>query len=583
MQYLLREAPGAQDCGERHADTDVYCAKRGTSLVQVPLVVVVSIIVAGLVAFLIAGFVGYAARVCIQGDPRTTILEAGQRVCWHDPWYHFLYLKEPWPLFIWFSGLMVLIQVAVLRAHLRRLITTLAVTAVSILTVAVVYLLGPQYIEDLLIKNPTGLVYQPWLYALINFGVLGAFLVDSLRRWLRYGATELNPERSQELRHADPNRSMALRRAKIGELFSGDLIAGMLLSAVLAFVFTVPFLQLLYGVAGVGVFNCGSNLITPAIHPIAGATHANPCPVPYIKGVPNSAPQDVLLFFGRNLNLIDTFIAITCFVPGIGVLAVTAFIRGLGPLSRATSPASSLSVAGANARGQDVAGQVGMAVFDALSEALRRYILPYARRALLSLRNILWPLLILIGSFSFALCGRYIAQYLHHYDPTYYCDSALKIDHCQAPNNLTYLALALAFGFTGFFTTVASAALLMMSSRVFANTMQLLSRIGYVLLLTFWLFALALFGLNWFLLDTGLVPTSLAVPPAQGTGLCQAQSWQLMLAPPHAQCAQPFSVSWLTAISFGVLVISVAVLLPRLRAGFPGRVAARAATVPLGQ
>ncbi|HEY7982725.1 MAG TPA: hypothetical protein VID73_01070, partial [Ktedonobacterales bacterium] len=331
-----------------------------------------------------------------------------------------------------------------------------------------------------------------------------------------------------------------------------------------------------------GLFDCGANLISPAIHHVTGSkTSVQSCPV-----VPGAHSvllvSNVIPFFGgHTINLIDTVMAVACFVPGIGVLAVTAFIRGLDPLSRATSPASSLAVAGPNARGQDVAGQVGMAVFDALNEALRRYILPYARRAVLSLRNILWPLLILIGSFSFALSGRFIQYYLHHYDPTYYCDPLLKIANCHAPNNLTYLVLAVAFGLTGFFTTVAAAALVMMSSRVFVNTMQLLSRIGYVLLLTFWLFALALFGLNWFLLDTGIVPTSLALPPAIGTPLCQAPTWQLMLAPPHAQCAQPFSVSWLTGISFGALVIAVIVLLPRLRAGFPARVATRAAAAPL--
>jgi hypothetical protein len=567
MQLLLRDAPGAEDCGERHADTDVYCEKRGTSLVQFPLVAVISIIVAGLAAFMVAGFVGYTARVCIAGDPRTTLPSGG---CWHDPWYQFLYLKEPWPLYIWFSILMVLIQVVVLRAHLRRLMMTLVVTALSILIVAIVYLVGPGAVEDFLLKDHSGLVYQPATYALLNFGLLAAFVVDSLRRWLIYGSTELNPQR-QDLQAADPNRSMALRRAKIGELISGDLIAGMVLSAVLAIVFSDGFLKTLYGVAGGSIFNCGANLIAPVFHQ-GGQT----CPLDPKYHVLTVSPF-VPLFGAHTINLIDTVTAVACFVPGIGVLAITAFIRGLDPLSRATSPATSLVVSGPNARGQDVAGQVGLAVFEALNEALRRYILPYARRAVLSLRNILWPLLILIGSFSFALAGRFIQYYLHHYDPTYYCDPLLKIANCQAPNTLTYLGLALAFGATGFITTVASAALLMMSSRVFTNTMELLGRVGYVLLLTFWLFALALFGFNWFLLDVGLVPRSLSVPPAVAAPLCQAPTWQLMLAPPHPQCAQPFSISYLTAFSFGVLLIAVVVVLPRLRAGFPGRVAARAA------
>jgi hypothetical protein len=217
-----------------------------------------------------------------------------------------------------------------------------------------------------------------------------------------------------------------------------------------------------------------------------------------------------------------------------------------------------------------------MAVLNALRESVERYILPYARRTVLSLRSILWPVLIVIASFSFALCARFIQYYLHHYDPTYFCSRYLNLTHCQPTNINTYLALALTFGAVGFLGTIASAALLMVSGRVFSNTLALVGRLGFVVLLTFWMFSLALFGFNWFLLDTGLVPTSLALPPGAGTALCQAPSWQLMLAPPHPQCAQPFSLSWLTAVSFGVLLIAVAALLPRLRASTPATVAIRA-------
>ena len=122
MQYLLRELPGAQACGESHVSTDVYCTKRRISLVQFPLTITLGIIVTGIIAFLLAGFLGYAVGVCQQGDLATTILENGQRVCWHDPWYRVLYLKEPWPLYLWFSGLMVLLQIAILRAQVRRFV-----------------------------------------------------------------------------------------------------------------------------------------------------------------------------------------------------------------------------------------------------------------------------------------------------------------------------------------------------------------------------------------------------------------------------------------------------------------------------
>src|SRR5262249_34801084 len=152
-----------------------------------PLVAVVSVIVTGILAFLITGFIGYGYRECYAVIPGSTVSVAGKVGCFQDPWVHVLYLKEPWPLYLWFSMLMVLIEVAVLRAHLRRLIITLVVTLLSILIVAIVYLVGPQAVEDWLIKYPTGLVYQSATYVLLNFGLLGAFIVDSLRRWLLYG------------------------------------------------------------------------------------------------------------------------------------------------------------------------------------------------------------------------------------------------------------------------------------------------------------------------------------------------------------------------------------------------------------
>ncbi len=571
MQYVLRELPDAQTCGEDHAATDIYCGKRRISLVQFPLTIILGFIATGIIALLLAGFLGYVANVC---GSAATIVENGKTVCWHDPWYRVLSLKEPWPLYLWFSGLMVLLQVSILRSQLRRLVLTLVVTAVSILIVAIVYLLGPGAVEQYFISYPDGLIYNPLTYTLLNFGLILAFIIDSVRRWLGYGRTELNPARMQDLQSADPSRSLALRRAKIGELVSGDLIAGMVLCAVLAIAFTPSFLQGFFALISGTTFDCGASIGTPTIVHIASSTTAH-CPIP---GPHNSVTVGAWfpLLGGKLIWQIDRFIAVLCLVPGIGVLANTAFIRGLDPLARAASPGSSLVTQPGDTTGQVVAGQVGMAVLDALREALQRYILPYARRTVLSLRNVLWPALVLIGSFSFALCARFIQYYLHHYDPTFYCSPDLNLAHCQLANPYTYLAFAAAFGVAGFACTILSVALLVASGRIVSNTLRFLGRVGFVVLLTFWMFALALFGLNWFLLDTGLVPTALAVPPSQGAALCQYPSWRLMLAPPHPQCAQPFSVSWVTAISFAALIVAVLALLPRVRAGLPASVAIRA-------
>jgi hypothetical protein len=253
----------------------------------------------------------------------------------------------------------------------------------------------------------------------------------------------------------------------------------------------------------------------------------------------------------------------------VGVLANTAFIRGLGPLSGVSQEGHATTALqtpdSPSPRAEDVAGRVGMSILDTLLEALEHYILPYVRSAALSLRNILWPLLILVASFSFALCSRFIQYYLHHYDPTYNCNPALKLPDCHPTNTVTYLELAVIFGVVGFLCTVFSVALLLLSGRVVSNSLRFLGRIGGGVLLALWMFSFALFGFNWFLLDTGTVPHSLTVPAPQSAGLCQIPSWQIMLAPTDPACRQPFSLSWVTAISFAALILAVFYLVLRLR------------------
>jgi hypothetical protein len=365
---------------------------------------------------------------------------------------------------------------------------------------------------------------------------------------------------------ADPSHSIHMRRAKMGELISGDLIAGMILCGVLSIVFSPWFVRGLLSIAGGTEFNCGG--VT---------TVTTPCPVPgphnalFVQG-------PIPLLAGHFIFQIDSFLAGLCFVPGVAVLANTAFLRGLTPLAAngSSHPRATLAGSGSGSTG-DVTAQVGLAILDSLREAIRRYILPYARRAMLSLRNIVWPLLVLVASFSLALCARYVQYYLHHYDPTYGCAQAY-VDYvnrltgggfeCTPVPAVSHLELAVAFGVVGLVCAVVSCALLLTSMRVVTNTFRLLRRIGTVSLLTFWMFALALFGFNWLLLDLGLVPPSLSLPSAAGANMCVAPSWQLMLTPPNAVCAQPFTPSWLTSISFGLMLVALIVLVLRLNTRF---------------
>lgn len=579
MQYVIHELTGPDRCGEQHADTDVYCAEQHTARISFSLPLVATVVGTGVVAVLLAGFLGYFS--CLPVYLNLLPLHPGAQRCPGDFWSntHFLYLNEPWPLFLWFSGLMLLLQVAILRHHLKSLIAMLIITVISIVIVAVVYVLGVDALRKYLVDPPNGLIYQPWAYALLNFGIIAAFLVDSIRRWIGYRNNELSSASMEALMRADPNRSIHLRRAKMGELISGDLIAGMILCGVLSIVFSPWFMRGVLGLAGSTEFNCGG--VT---------TVTTPCPVP---GPHNSlfVQGAIPLLSGHYIFAIDSFLAGLCFVPGVAVLANTAFLRGLTPLGASGSSAAGRTALAGNGSTGDVTAQVGMAVLDALREAIQRYILPYARRAMLSLRNIVWPLLVLVASFSLALCARYIQYYLHHFDPTYGCDPhyVLYVERlnkqpfaCTPVTDVSHLELAVGFAVAGLICAVVACALLLMSMRVITNSFRLLRRLGTIGLLTFWMFALALFGFNWLLLDLGVVPTSLSLPGPFGADQCVAPSWQLMLAPPSSLCAQPFTPTWLTAISFGGTVLGLFVLVLRLRTNFYS-LRTRAAAQPAAQ
>jgi hypothetical protein len=598
MRYLVQDAADPSLCGEEHEPTDLYCVPLRQSLVRYQLLLTVGLIATGVVALLLTGFVGYyyCPLIQINGQLYCTSFQA-------DRWYHVLFLSEPWPLYLWLSAIMVLLQVSILRsAALRsRLIATLVMTLISIGVVAYVYFNGQGKVARYLFS----LLYHPLTYAIINFGLLLLLVINSFRRWLGYRAGTETPPWLRQLMVADPGRSQIYLRKQAGELFAGSLIAGMLLSAVLAVVFTQPFLGTVFGAAGGSTIACGHTVVHPnatlqTLQQVTTSLHLNskdffdqliagtwlkdhqvyPCPVPFLLS------SSIQL---AGISLFDQILAAIFFVLAMLVLGNTAFAAGLDPLMEASTRERADAVSATDATGESPAEEsvkrVSDTVLDTLREAVERYVLPSARQAVLSVRIIVWPALILIGSFSFALCARYVQYYLHHYDPSTNCSAGLP-GSCQPPNSLTYLVPdlvpAVAFGAVALICTVTSIALFLPSGRVATNSFRFLGRVGFVVLLTFWMFSLALFGLNWLLVDVQLVPRALTLSilsPQAAIAACgtpsTTPSWQIMLAPDQA-CSQPFGLSWLTAISFAALILALVFLVLRARVGYFSARAARA-------
>src|SRR5262245_43091236 len=156
--------------------TDLYDEQVHTFLVQYPIPLVIGLGLAGVAVFMISGFLGYRDHY----EPAITQI---------------LFVK-PWPLYLWFCALIVTLQVSILRhPTLRRQLTqTLAVTMFSIIFVAVFDIFQDVILDALqrflsYILNTRILLENfgksPWTYTIINFGIIGIYWLDTIRRWVR--------------------------------------------------------------------------------------------------------------------------------------------------------------------------------------------------------------------------------------------------------------------------------------------------------------------------------------------------------------------------------------------------------------
>src|SRR5574340_576879 len=149
---------------DKRAYTDVYDPMRRRILVRFPHGLLVALGVAGVLAFGLMGYFGYVEDKSLLG----------------------LAFHKAWPLFLWFSALVFTLEAAVLRhPRLRRQLTqALVVTIICMLFV------GFTAVDPGLLRSIVDAVLHisitipqigasRWTYAIINFGVLAIFWVDT--------------------------------------------------------------------------------------------------------------------------------------------------------------------------------------------------------------------------------------------------------------------------------------------------------------------------------------------------------------------------------------------------------------------
>src|SRR5215469_16722152 len=136
----MRLMPSRTEPSKHHAITDVYDEEKHTFLVRYPVWLIVGLCLAGVVVFMLTGFLGFR-------DSAEPVLTG--RI------FH-----EPWSLYLWFCALILVLQISILRhpSLRRQLAATLTATVFSIILVVILYLYPPlltdigQLLNDLLSK-----------------------------------------------------------------------------------------------------------------------------------------------------------------------------------------------------------------------------------------------------------------------------------------------------------------------------------------------------------------------------------------------------------------------------------------------
>jgi hypothetical protein len=217
------------------------------------------------------------------------------------------------------------------------------------------------------------------------------------------------------------------------------------------------------------------------------------------------------------LTFIDTILALAALPAGLLILALSASISGLSALTGVETKNEKAQVDPADrneSSTQAVSEHVSQTIFDTIVSALNRRsrgrapVNPaeIASQSLLqSLRNVIWPPLIFLGVVGAAQFSGYAQTYLH--------SGKSLLDE------LEYVGPAAIWVIVSVFSIIIAMALLVFHGRVAENTLRFAGLIGFITLLTLWIYSLALWTTNLLLLKTGASDRHPFDPPAWNSAI----------------------------------------------------------------
>jgi hypothetical protein len=451
----------------KQAITDLYDVERRTFLIQYPIWVILGLSLSGVAIIALTGYLGYT-----KSEP----------------------LSQPWLLFLWFCAVLVTLQISIFRHHsLRaRLIATLIMSLLAIIFIGITYFNQslPDILRNLLQQGRflRFLAGNQWTYTAVNFLLIGIFWLDTIRRWMRRARGQ-SPNPGVDIGFTYSGRGPRDNEMpSLQELISGDLIAAAVLALLLSFIFEPQIISLFIHPQGVVIDGCTLSWpIGGCIPPGAGT--ANPPTLSFI-------------------DLIQTLLYLPL---GLLILALTATVSGLGALQGVNEHHSqeSLIMQKPNPTGTGAAATgVTETVIDTLRAALDRRIRLLLANLALAFRYIGWPVLLYIATYGLAELSTNSQAYLH----------SGKGVHDVIFDVLPALGWALA----AVVGLVLSAALMLFRWRVVDNTFRFLGLIGFILVLTFWIFSLSLWAVNQLIFRINISDRMPFSPPSWMTGISLA-------------------------------------------------------------
>ena len=483
---------------DKRFPTDVYDPKTRRLLVRFPHGLLLALALTGVLAFGLMGYLGYLEDTSLLG----------------------LAFHKAWPLFLWFSALVFTLEIAVLRhPALRRQLTEVLVVTIICMVFVGFSALDPGLLKYILtnllnIRIAIPQIGQsPWTYAILNFGVLLVFWLDTVRRWIRSRSGP--PEaRRIDLGFGSLEFGETTDLPTLPELIAGDLIAGGVLAALLSLIFRAEVINPIADALQVGVNITTCTVSLPLGHCVIG-------------GGPTDPPT---------LSKLDLIQALIYLPLGFITLALTATANAFNAASDTPSgdvggaPGTALATDGqsravstevvpANAPKeggrQSATVSVTGTIIDALRGALNRRMRLAIDNLLLALRNVVWPLMILLGMVALGQAAQNIAFYLHLQSDQRTCtathnafpdpkDCQVALDKLAQYLQYQSLGASVALVVAAAIALTLALMMLVFELRVADNTFRFLGLVTYVGALTLWIFSLALSFSNLLFVQLGL-------------------------------------------------------------------------------